>query len=170
MDTNAEEQVQQQLPVQQEPTVTRSVIAPGKRAPNDLRVLSLTAMYCELNWSHLRNFMADGCLPPHRSLGTAYGAMVPELAKHVLRATFGWTEKTVEEECQKFAAAYNGGEGVTFYETEPEEHSEERKHELLSVATCTADNSVMEYEKKKWGEGCKKCVHIVCAASIVCVV
>lgn len=142
--------------MQPELVVQRSIIAPGKRAPHDLRLLALTPLYTELTWEQKRNFMGDGSFPRSRALGPAYENMVPELAKQELRRTFGWDEQTLRQECQQFAATHAHGQGVIFHEIEPEMHSEERKHELLSVATATAHDSVMQYEKRKWGDGCKR--------------
>ena len=53
-------------------------------------------------------------------------------------------------------------------ETEPEEKSEARKHELRSVATRTAPEYVMKHEKKKWGEGCKRFVAVSCFLCVLC--
>ena len=41
--------------------------------------------------------------------------MVPELAKHELRRTFGWDEKRREQECEAFASEHVGGTGAVFH-------------------------------------------------------
>ena len=68
----------EELPLQQQPAVTRSVIAPGKRAPYDLRLFALTALYTGMSCSQKRDFLESSSFPRSRALGTAYEEMVPE--------------------------------------------------------------------------------------------